>query len=118
VQRVKVKEDFPPDGRKIGKSVAAMATAGGGLILIGVRNDGTVAGLNENEVDRLCLRAHAIAEEVRPAAEHKVTPCYDKGFIIGLETGTFWFCNGVSSSRSATNHGPRRIRASKPACSK
>lgn len=81
-QTYEFKADFPPDGRKIGKSVAAMATAGGGLILIGVRDDGTVAGLEENEVDRLCLRAHSLAEEVKPSVAHKVTPCYDQGFIL------------------------------------
>ena len=49
--------EFPTPGHDLGKDVAAFATEGGGLILIGVRDDGNVAGLDESERDKLRLRA-------------------------------------------------------------
>lgn len=75
------KESFP-EGNKLAKSIAAFATVGGGLILIGVRNDGTVCGLNEAELDRLYHRAQSIAESVEPPVAHRVLPCYDGGVIL------------------------------------
>ena len=75
------KETFP-DKHKLAKSVAAFATAGGGLILIGVRNDGTVAGFNEADLDGLYHQAQSIIEQVRPAVEHRISVCYDEGNIL------------------------------------
>ncbi len=80
-QACEFKESFP-EGNKLAKSVAAFATVGGGLILIGVRNDGKVAGLDEAEVDRLYHRAQSIAESVEPPVAHRVSQCYDDGIIL------------------------------------
>jgi predicted HTH transcriptional regulator len=80
-QACEFKEDFP-EGNKLAKSVAAFATAGGGLILIGVRNDGKVVGLDEVDADRLYHRAQSIAESVEPPVAHRVSQCYDDGVIL------------------------------------
>lgn len=76
------KEDFPPQGHELSKEVAAFATAGGGLILIGVRDDGSVVGLNENDRDQLRLRAQNIVSHVQPRPKLDVTPCFDEGFVL------------------------------------
>ena len=49
------------DSRKVVETIAAMATIGGGVILIGVRDDGTVIGaeLGEGELERLVQRVLA-----------------------------------------------------------
>ena len=49
------------DSRKLVETVAAMATIGGGVILIGVRDDGTVIGAEpgEGELERLIQRVLA-----------------------------------------------------------
>lgn len=46
------------DSRKLIETIAAMATIGGGVILVGVRDDGTVLGaeLGEGEIERLVQR--------------------------------------------------------------
>ncbi len=80
-QAYEFKAEFP-DGHKLAKSAAAFATAGGGLILIGVRNDGTVAGLNEADADKLYHQAQSLVDQVQPAVEHRVSVCYDQGVIL------------------------------------
>jgi predicted HTH transcriptional regulator len=76
------KEDFPEQSHGLAKEVAAVATSGGGLILIGVRDDGTVAGLDENERDKLYHRAKGIASQVQPRVDCDVSLCYDEKFIL------------------------------------
>lgn len=76
------KAEFPPQGHELAKEVAAFATSGGGLILLGVRDDGTVVGLTENERDQLRLRAQGIVSHVQPRPRIDVTPCFDEGFIL------------------------------------
>jgi ATP-dependent DNA helicase RecG len=81
-QAYEFKEDFPAQAHELAKEVAAFATAGGGLILIGVRDDGTVIGLNDNDTDGLYHRAQRIAELVLPAVNHRVSLCYDAGAVL------------------------------------
>jgi predicted HTH transcriptional regulator len=76
--------EFPAQGHDLAKEVAAFATSGGGLILIGVRDDGCVAGLDEGERDKLRLRAQGIVSQVKPCPKVDVTLCYDEGFILSI----------------------------------
>lgn len=76
--------EFPVQGHDLAKEVAAFATSGGGLILIGVRDDGSVAGLDESERDKLRLRAQGIVSQVKPRPMCDVTLCYDEGFLLSV----------------------------------
>ena len=76
------KEGFPGQAHELAKEVAAFATSGGGMILIGVRDDGSVAGLNEAEQDGLYHRAQSITRLVQPPVKHDVVLCYDGAFIL------------------------------------
>ena len=60
-QEVEFKQEYVADIRK---EVIAFANASGGTILIGVRKDGTVIGVNDpDSVKRCdCSRYHAICE--------------------------------------------------------
>ena len=46
------------DSRRLVETITAMATIGGGVILVGVRDDGTVIGaeLGDGEIERLVQR--------------------------------------------------------------
>jgi ATP-dependent DNA helicase RecG len=76
------KEDFPAQAHELAKEVAAFATAGGGMILIGVHDDGTVAGLSDVDTDGLYHRAQRISEQVSPAVKHRVSLCHDGGIVL------------------------------------
>jgi len=76
------KEDFPEQTHILAKEIAAFATSGGGLILIGVRDDGTIRGLDENQRDKLYHRAQGIAYQVQPKVECDISLCFDEQFIL------------------------------------
>lgn len=76
--------EFPTQGHDLAKEVAAFATSGGGIILIGVRDDGSIASLDESERDKLRLRAQGIVSQVKPCPKVDVTLCYDEGFILSV----------------------------------
>lgn len=76
------KENFPGQGHELAREVAAFATSGGGIILIGVDDDGNVVGLNEADRDGLYHRAQGIVRQVRPAVKHDISFAYDGGFIL------------------------------------
>jgi predicted HTH transcriptional regulator len=78
------KEEFPAQAHDLAKEVAAFATSGGGIILIGVRDNGSVAGLDESERDELRLRAQSITSQVKPRPKVDVTLCYDGGFVLSV----------------------------------
>ena len=42
--RVEFKSDFPSQGHAIGKEMAALANSGGGILLMGVSDDGRQLG--------------------------------------------------------------------------
>jgi ATP-dependent DNA helicase RecG len=81
-QAYEFKEDFPAQAHDLAKEAAAFATTGGGLILIGVRDDGSVAGLSDADTDGLYHRAQRIVEQVSPAVMHRVSLCYDGGVVL------------------------------------
>lgn len=81
-QSCEFKEDFPAQAHELAKEVAAFATSGGGLILLGVDDDGNVIGLDEANRDKLYHRAQNIASEVQPSVNCDVALCFDEKFII------------------------------------
>lgn len=76
------KAEFPAQAHDLAKEVAAFATSGGGLILIGVDDNGNVVGLDENDRDQLRLRAQNIVSQVQPRPKLDVTPCFDGCFVL------------------------------------
>ena len=60
-QTIEFKEKFPKNALALAQEVAALATSGGGTILIGVRDDGTVVGYVDSRE-----RAEGIAKNVSP----------------------------------------------------
>src|SRR6476646_4766966 len=80
-QHVEFIVDFSDEPREVAKEVAAFATSEGGNILLGVRNDGTVAGLKVDDHDKILHRVQGIVRTVQPPAAFTLHLCYDAGFI-------------------------------------
>lgn len=84
-QSVEFKERFPKQLSDLGKEIAAFATSNAGTILLGVADDGTVAGLEgcDDRGARQELRARIeglCANAVKPS----VTPILRFGEMDGL----------------------------------
>ena len=84
-QHVEFIVDFSDQAREIAKEVAAFATSRGGKVLLGVRDDGTVAGLNANDHDMILQRVQGILRSVQPHAAYSLHLCYDGGFILLID---------------------------------
>ncbi len=86
-QRAEFKEEFPPQGHSLGTEVAAFASSGGGEVLLGVCNNGTVAGLDgdsEEKRDELQQRAHGIIGNVQPGVDYQLRFGFDGGCILAI----------------------------------
>jgi predicted HTH transcriptional regulator len=84
-QKLEFKESFPEQAHRLAEEVAAFATCGGGTILIGVHDNGDVAGLNaasEEERDDLIHRAQGIIRTVRPQVKYEIRLGCDEGELI------------------------------------
>jgi ATP-dependent DNA helicase RecG len=84
-ERLDYKADFPESTDRLGQLVAAMATSGGGTILIGVENNGTVVGLpasTECERDQLLLRTQGIMRGVRPSVKFRLSLASDENRLV------------------------------------
>jgi len=77
--------DFSDQPREVAKEVAAFATSGGGKILLGVKNDGSVAALNCDDHDKIVHRVQGIVRTVQPPVKCKLQLCYDEGFILVID---------------------------------
>jgi hypothetical protein len=79
------KREFPPQAHQIATEIAAFATSGGGLILIGVDDDGTLVGLEATTaeaVDRLKLRAQGIVRTVKPGVKAGMVAASEDGKTV------------------------------------
>ena len=86
-QKLEFKEDFPQQGHDLAQEVAAIATSRGGVILIGVYNNGTVKGLaagTEEDRDAMVHRAQGIIHSgVRPAVKYEILQgCGEGRFVL------------------------------------
>ena len=111
---------FPSNTHEIAKEIAALATSGGGTILLGVTNDGSLCGLADaltaSGRDILIRRLEGICRgPVRPAITPSVSFCSENGhsvLVIAVPKGAepVYYCNGkpyirhLSESRPAEPH--------------
>lgn len=71
-QELEYKREFPQQSHELGQKIAAFASSGRGLILIGVANDGSLVGFDANDTeahDRLIQRARGIINSVKPTVK-------------------------------------------------
>jgi predicted HTH transcriptional regulator len=86
-QHAEFKEEFPQQGHSLCTEVAAFASSGGGTILLGVQNNGEVAGLNgssEEKRDELLQRAQGLIASVQPPVAYQLALGFDVGCILGI----------------------------------
>ena len=86
-QQAEFKEEFPQQGHSLCTEVAAFASSGGGTILLGVRNNGEVAGIEgstEEQRDDLLHRAQNLIVSVQPPVAYQLVLGYDEGCILGI----------------------------------
>jgi len=75
-QKLDYKREVPAQARDLAKDIAAFASSGGGLILLGVRDDGSVAGVpnadQPGERDALSQRIAGICKAIEPPVRPKL----------------------------------------------
>lgn len=93
-QHVEFKECLPSQGHDIGKSIAAFASSNAGVLLYGIANDGSVAGVengHDSKVrDQISQRILNAARDVRPPVHPNVVWAYmnDKAVcVVEVERG-------------------------------
>jgi ATP-dependent DNA helicase RecG len=84
-QQLEFKREFPPQAHELATEIAAFATSGGGQILLGVADDGTLVGLEASSpeaVDKLKLRAQGIIKNVRPSVKADIITADEDGKTV------------------------------------
>jgi predicted HTH transcriptional regulator len=79
------KREFPAQAHEMAAEIAAFATSGGGRILVGVADDGTLVGLDAaslDAVDRLKLRAQGIVKTVKPGVKAHIIAAAENGKTV------------------------------------
>jgi ATP-dependent DNA helicase RecG len=74
-QDLEFKEDLPKQLHELGRDMAALASSGGGKILIGVCDKGTLVGIpyaDAAERDEMWRRVHGVLNGVKPAFSAKL----------------------------------------------
>ncbi|MEX2309314.1 MAG: ATP-binding protein [Pirellulales bacterium] len=84
-QHAEFKREFPPQLHTLATEVAAFATSGGGMILIGVDDDGNVVGLDPDQHDKAFHSTQNVIQQVQPRVEQKISLCYDDGCILVID---------------------------------
>lgn len=113
-------ELFPSNAQELAREVAALATSGGGTILLGVDDEGGLTGLNEalsvRGRDEIVRRIEGICRgPVKPAITPTVRIGWDAGvavvvLVIPRGSQPMYYCNGkpyvrhLSESRPAEPH--------------
>jgi ATP-dependent DNA helicase RecG len=86
-QLLEYKAAFPEQARDLAAEIAAFATSGGGQILLGVADDGSLVGLEPADAaaaDKHRLRAQNIIKTVNPPVKAEI--------LIGSENGRTVLC--------------------------
>lgn len=68
-QEIDFKREIPETARKLAQELAAFGTSGGGIVYIGIEDDGTLIGVDCSsgaERDDLAERLHGIVTSVKP----------------------------------------------------
>ncbi len=107
---------FPSSVRELGKEIAALATSGGGLILLGVADDGDLAGLGDmtssEARDSVLRRLEGICHGmVKPSVTPHVTFGAENGeAVLGIDvprgSEPVYYCNNVPYLRHLTEARP------------
>jgi predicted HTH transcriptional regulator len=83
--QLEFKIDFPEQAHELAKDVAALATSGGGMTLVGVEDDGRLAGLVAPDGavrDALHRRAQGIIDKVEPAVKSELLFAVEGGKTV------------------------------------
>jgi predicted HTH transcriptional regulator len=94
-QKLEFKKEFPPQLHELCKEVASFATSGGGRILLGVADEGTLVGLpciDAVERDALARRAQGSVGGVRPTV--------NAAFVVGIEDGKVVLCIEIAEKQN------------------
>jgi predicted HTH transcriptional regulator len=76
-------EESTPGALQVAKALPALNWSRGGLLLLGVRKDGSVCGVPEEEVDGIFQRfGHLCAELTRSRVEIGLLRCDDKAVVF------------------------------------
>jgi ATP-dependent DNA helicase RecG len=84
-QCLEFKVTFPEQARDLAAEVAAFATSGGGEILLGVADDGSLVGLEPGDAagaDKHRLRAQQIVKTVAPPVKADILIGYEDGRTV------------------------------------
>ena len=90
-QQLEFIERYPENGYELSKEIAAFASSNPGTILIGVKDDGSLAGLDDVDTpkgrDRLCRRIEGVCSaNVRPAITPVVKFAQEaKAIVLAIE---------------------------------
>lgn len=79
------KADFPPQGHDLAAEIAAFANSGGGRILIGIADDGSLSGLPAEDGtvrDKLIQRAQGVVRTVRPDVKASYPLAIEQGKTV------------------------------------
>ncbi len=117
-QRLEYMREFPGQVRELAKEIAAFATSGGGLILIGVDDGGNLAGLTQtdtiSERDELIRRIEGLANgTVSPSTTPKAGFAREGRntvLFIRVHKGNqpVYYCNGKPYLRHLTESRPAK----------
>ncbi|WP_367872134.1 hypothetical protein [Luteolibacter sp. Populi] len=76
-------EESTPGALRVAKALPALQWSNGGLLLLGVRKDGSVCGVPEGEVDDIFARfSHLCAELTRASVEIGLLRCGEKAVVF------------------------------------
>lgn len=85
-QKLDYKRELPAQVRDLAKDIAAFASSGGGLILLGVRDDGSIAGVpnadQPGERDTLSQRIAGICKAIEPPVRPKLRWAVANGQVV------------------------------------
>lgn len=112
---VEFKQDFPKHNHMLCKEVAAMATSGGGIILLGIQDNGVVSGLDgdtEAKRDELLHTTQNLIAIVQPRVKYTIDFGFDGGCVLGI-----FIADGQDEPVYYFDHRPyvREGRMSRPA---
>ncbi len=87
-QKLEFKRELPPQVRDIAKTAAAFASSDGGVILVGVNDDGTILGLPQGMDakwrDQFSQRVIGACREVKPPIHANVRWAIDYDKVVAL----------------------------------